>query len=256
MSVFGQYARSYDLLNRDKDYEAETKHADALLRGQGDRPRTLLDIGCGTGRYALEFAKLGYTVLGIDLSNEMVERANLLRDSQSADVAARMAFMQGDAARFDAGRRFDAAVALFHVVNYQATEPVLRDTFDNVSQHLSAGGLFLFDSWHGPAVLHLKPENRTRQVEDEHFRVVRHATPTLIETQQVVDVRFDFEVTDQSRGHVARFTEMHKMRYLFQEEVSGLLEASGLELLRAQEWITGDRPGKTSWSVSYLARKR
>ena len=92
MSVFGQYARSYDLLNRDKDYAAETKHADDLLLGQGDRPRTLLDIGCGTGRYALEFAKLGYTVLGFDLSSEMVERANRLRDSESADVAARMAF--------------------------------------------------------------------------------------------------------------------------------------------------------------------
>ena len=45
-------------------------------------------------------------------------------------------------------------------------------------------------------------------------------------------------------------------RSLFKEEASGLLEACGLELLRAQEWITGDQPGKTSWSVSYLARKR
>lgn len=40
-----------------------------------DRSKKILDIGCGTGRHAIELTKRGYQVTGIDLSEGQLKRA-------------------------------------------------------------------------------------------------------------------------------------------------------------------------------------
>ena len=72
---FGHYARYYDLLNRGKDYAAEAKLVDGLLRSAGAEQGALLDIGCGTGAHAREFAAVGWKVTGVDLSADMIALA-------------------------------------------------------------------------------------------------------------------------------------------------------------------------------------
>ena len=48
---------------------------DLLSRFVGHRPQQVLDVGCGTGFLALSFAELGHTVIGIDLSPQMIKEA-------------------------------------------------------------------------------------------------------------------------------------------------------------------------------------
>jgi SAM-dependent methyltransferase len=73
-------------------------------------------------------------------------------------------------------RQFDAVVALFHVISYQTDFAVALDT---AARHLKTGGLFLFDVWHGPAVLFQRPSAREKIAIDGSRRVVRKATPEL-----------------------------------------------------------------------------
>ena len=74
-AVFGDYAHYYNLLYADKDYAGETAFVLGLLRRDGRNPQTLLDLGCGTGRHALEMAKHGVAVTGVDLSPTMLKWA-------------------------------------------------------------------------------------------------------------------------------------------------------------------------------------
>ncbi|HTX68532.1 MAG TPA: methyltransferase domain-containing protein [Thermoleophilia bacterium] len=69
---------------------------------------TILDIGCGTGRHAVELARAGYAVTGIDIS------AGMLREARAAAEQARVGveLIEADATSFDLGRVFDAAVCL------------------------------------------------------------------------------------------------------------------------------------------------
>jgi len=68
MTIFGDYARYYDVLYQDKDYAGEADFVlSCLVRRQGE-PRTLLDLGCGTGRHGLEMARRGVSVTGVDMS--------------------------------------------------------------------------------------------------------------------------------------------------------------------------------------------
>ena len=68
----------------------------------------VLDIGCGTGRHAVELARAGYAVTGIDLSGGMLREARAAAEQAGVDLE----LVRADATSFDLGREFDAAVCL------------------------------------------------------------------------------------------------------------------------------------------------
>ncbi len=52
--AFGEYAKYYDLLYADKDYAAETAFVREIIRRLAPGARTLLELGCGSARHALD----------------------------------------------------------------------------------------------------------------------------------------------------------------------------------------------------------
>ena len=75
MSVFGEFAKYYDLVHQNKNYEKESAYVDSLIRRFKPDTRSILDFGCGTGNYAFAMQALGYEVTGVDASPEMIEIA-------------------------------------------------------------------------------------------------------------------------------------------------------------------------------------
>jgi 2-polyprenyl-3-methyl-5-hydroxy-6-metoxy-1,4-benzoquinol methylase len=69
---------------------------------------TVLDVGCGTGRHAVELAKRGYRVTGVDLSEGMLNVARAKAAVEDVDVK----FVQADATAFATEEWFDAAICL------------------------------------------------------------------------------------------------------------------------------------------------
>lgn len=68
----------------------------------------ILDIGCGTGRHAVELARRGFRLTGVDLSGGMLEEAR--KAAREAGVS--IEWIHADAARFTAREPFDAAICL------------------------------------------------------------------------------------------------------------------------------------------------
>jgi len=69
---------------------------------------SILDMGCGTGRHAIELAKRGYQVTGVDLSSGMLSQAE--KTAKAAKV--KVEWIHSDATRFRSDRLFDAAICL------------------------------------------------------------------------------------------------------------------------------------------------
>jgi NAD(P)H dehydrogenase (quinone) len=69
---------------------------------------TILDIGCGTGRHAIELAQRGYAVTGLDLSAEMLRRAAAAARAANVQVH----WIRADATRFSLPQAYDAALCL------------------------------------------------------------------------------------------------------------------------------------------------
>jgi SAM-dependent methyltransferase len=256
MSVFAAYARYYDLLYRDKDYADEARFVSEQLRGRGAAGNTLLELGCGTGRHALSFAALGWDVFGVDLSAAMVTQAHQRRAAAAAPLQDRVTFTEGDVRSVRLQRTFDAAVSLFHVMSYQTAEADLSAAFQTAAAHLQTGGLFLFDFWHGPAVLADPPVIRIKRLQDEATELTRIAEPEHLPAAHVIRVNYDIFLKDRASGQIAEIREAHVLRYLFIEEIARLLRAAGLELLQAGAWMDMVRPlGPDAWYGCAIARR-
>jgi SAM-dependent methyltransferase len=69
MSVFGEsYAGYYDLFYANKDYAAEAAFVREVIQRHKPNARSILDLGCGSARHAVEFARAGLTVTGVERS--------------------------------------------------------------------------------------------------------------------------------------------------------------------------------------------
>lgn len=254
MAVFATYAQYYDLIYRGKDYAGEAEFVLRQLAAQGTTPRSLLDLGCGTGRHAAQFAARGAEVVGVDMSEMMVElgRSEIAALNGLANPP-RLAI--GDARTTRLGRSFDAVVSLFHVASYQTSEDDLEAYFATAAAHLAPGGLFLFDFWHGPGVLVTPPEDREKHLEDGRIIVDRSARPVHDLTRHQVDVNYDVRVTDKRSGETSAFSETHRMRYWFLPEIAYIARRAGLSVVTAAAWMETRPATRDDWTAWVVLRR-
>lgn len=252
MKSFGTYSQYYDLLYADKDYAAEVDYVCALLHKYGGgNLHTILELGSGTGVHAELMSLNGFAVHGVELSEQMLERARRREDLGNDSVR----FCQGDARNYRAGRQFDAVISLFHVLSYQTTDKDLRSMLATAAVHLDVGGLFVFDFWYGPAVLRQGPSVRVKRLQNEFVSVVRIAEPVLHDAECVVDVHYTIFAEDVVKGCIDKLQEIHYMRYFFLRELDDHLEQAGFSRLVAEEWLSGAQPSTSSWGVSMVCKK-
>lgn len=244
------YARSYDGLYGSKDYAQECDYLEEAFRRFAEGPvRTVLDLGCGTGNHALALAAREYRPVGVDLSPAMLEIAR-----QKATAAGRfIPFIAGDIRSFEVEGQFDAAVFMFAVLGYLTeTADVLR-ALKRARAAIRTGGVLAFDVWNGPAVLALRPLERSRIIGDDARMTIRLSHPTLRSDRNLVDVRLRlWELSSRAVEHHA--DETHSVRYFFQPELSDLLERSGFQVIRYAAFPLIDTPpSDTSWDLGCIA---
>ena len=84
---YSEFAWAYDLLI-DRPVQRECAAIVAWLVERGVVPgSTLVDAGCGTGRYAIELSRRGYRVRGIDRSADLIEEATRSAGSRSPQLS-------------------------------------------------------------------------------------------------------------------------------------------------------------------------
>jgi SAM-dependent methyltransferase len=126
--------------------EAEVDRAMAMLRPQGTE--RVLDLACGIGRHSLELRRRGFSVVGIDISADLLELAAREAEAQSLEIE----FVQADLRELDMRDEFDLVLSLNDgAVGYFETDEENRRTFEVVSQALRPGGGHLMQL---PNVLH------------------------------------------------------------------------------------------------------
>jgi SAM-dependent methyltransferase len=119
----------------DAPYESRAR-AGQNVHGEADfvealEPKTVLDAGCGTGRVAIELARRGIDVEGVDIDEGMLGRAR--------EKAPEIEWHLDDIATVDLGRQFDVIVMAGNVMIFLAPGAegaVLK----NMARHLAPGG--------------------------------------------------------------------------------------------------------------------
>lgn len=256
MSVFGDYSEYYDLLYAKKDYAGEAAAVRSLVRRHAPAARLLLELGCGTGRHALELVRKGYVVTGVDASQGMVARGREAATRLPKRFRGKLTVVQGDATRFRSSSMHDAVISLFHVVSYQTSNAALIGIFQTAGAALRPGGVFVFDFWYGPAVLSDRPVVRMARASSPSIRVTRLAEPQLHPNRNVVDVNYTVFVERTRSGRMKELKETHAMRYLFLPEIEMVADIAGFDLVETGEWLTERPLGERTWLGYAVARAR
>lgn len=155
---------------------------------------SLLDVGCGFGRHAIEFGRRGYQVLAIDSSADMIAAARERAEKEKVAVE----FRQERGELFLSDTKFDAAICLFTSLGQISEWGENRGLVDCVYAALRKGAQFVVEvPQRETAVRALKPSDHfgtaesytdvTRQYEpigkvvSEVFRVVvPHGSQTYL----------------------------------------------------------------------------
>src|ERR1700738_3164870 len=249
MSVFGEaYSDYYDLFYTDKDYAAEAPFVRNIIRRHKPCAHSMLDLGCGSARHAVEFARAGFAVTGVDRSGDMIARAKDRIRHLPGSIGSQVTLIEGDATNYTPTAKYEAVVSLFHVVSYQTSNDALAGIFRTARSALSVGGLFVFDFWHGSAVLTQQPAVRVKSVADSDVRVTRIAEPECQFNRNVVNVRYTITAIDQRNGGSKKMVETHSMRYLFLPEIEMLAAHHNFELAEIGAWLTGKTIDEHCWS--------
>lgn len=134
---FSEIAEYYDLLFENVDYEYWAQYITRLFSFSKLKIKEVLEVGCGTGNLTKELKKLGYEVVGVDISEDMIRVAK----KKLPDVE----FYIGDARNFSINRTFDAVVSTFDSLNNIIGTEELFKAFRNIKRHLRMGGIFVCD---------------------------------------------------------------------------------------------------------------
>lgn len=243
--VFDKYSKYYNLLYQDKDYAKEADYISSLIKTFSPGTKNILELGCGTGKHASLLNKNGYDILGIDLSNTMLERAK--------EIGVNCAV--GDVRNFRADRKFDSIISLFHILSYQTTDEDVLNFFETAAFHLDSNGIIVFDVWYKPAVLAQVPEKRVKELENDEIKVIRYCTPNLIAEKSVVEVNYTIEITDKATNEKEVLKEVHPMRYFSSEEIKNFAEEKGFKIILEEEWLTKNKPSENTWGVCFVGFK-
>ncbi len=248
MKVFDQYSLYYNLLYRDKDYDAESSYILQLIKTHKSDAISILDVGCGTGKHAHLMSKHKFKVSGIDLSESMLNQAQTNYPN--------LTFYHGDARNFKLNHKFDIITSLFHVASYQTSNDDFNNYLSTINQHLTESGIFIFDFWYGPAVLEEKPEVRIKRMEAENLLITRLAEPVLHVNENLVDVNYQILIKDKNTNLLNELYETHKMRYWFMPEIKQALDFNGFDFVMCHKWMSNQQPSENSWSVCVIARRK
>ena len=133
--LFADYARTYDRESFVQGTQGEVDFIERELAG--DRSKRILDVGCGTGRHAIELARRGYTVTGIDLSEAQLARAR--EKAREAGVA--VEFLRRDARDFRFDTPFDLVIMICEgAFSLMETDAMNFAILRNASTALAADG--------------------------------------------------------------------------------------------------------------------
>ncbi|HOW43728.1 MAG TPA: class I SAM-dependent methyltransferase [Candidatus Aminicenantes bacterium] len=112
----------------------------------GDKKKRILDIGCGTGRHAIELARRGYRVVGVDLSAAQLRRAR----EKAAAAGVSIDFRRCDARELPFTAEFDLAIMLCEgAFPLMETDEMNYAILRGAARALKPGGQLIFTTLNG-----------------------------------------------------------------------------------------------------------
>ncbi|MGM0688961.1 MAG: class I SAM-dependent DNA methyltransferase [Bacillota bacterium] len=229
------------------DYDGWADYVEQLLNHFAKRPRSLVDLACGTGSSTLPFAKRGYQVAGVDLSAAMLSQARLKAKRGNLDIT----FYQSDLCLLELPEKFDLAVLFQDGLNYILCEQQLERALLKIFDLLNPGALFIFDL----TLPHLRFDNNNSSlcwVDEDDFSLIWE-TDYCTSTNLWSVLLTVFHRTEN--GFFEKFQERHQEKNYEPELVKELLKKTGFALLGLYPTFNLEPTNGSEQKLTFVAEK-
>ena len=201
----------YDVLN-----SADHDHIFYRQEIPADAQR-VIDLGCGTGRFAIDLARRGYAVTALDPAPAMIDFARQQDGSGAVD------WFVGTAMDIPGGLAADAAVMMGHAFQCLTTDKAINTTMLAIRAALRPGGRFLFES-RNPQTTPWRHWNKRQEISPDGL-----GFPVTID-RQVVAVAGDLVSFEEHFSFPEKVvTSRSTLRFLGQAEIVAHLQKAGFK---------------------------
>lgn len=190
----------------------------------------VLELACGTGRLTIPLAEGGVDVVGLDISPQMLELAEM----KARGRRLRIPFVRGDVRAFELGRKFKFIFIPAQSLSHLHKLDELESCFACVRRHLAEGGRFLIELFNPSVKLLAREPERHYPVGGGEYReadgggqVIVTARARYDAATQVSHITYYFE-SEKSEGEILSF----EMRQFFPQEIDALLVYNSLRIER------------------------
>ena len=243
------YSKYYDLVYEKKNYKFECERIESFLRYKGS-VKHILEIGCGTCSHSILLSKKGYSIMGIDNSNEMIKIA---REKIKERKIKNITLYNQDAEKLNTitKRKFDALLLLFNVIGY------IKDLdyfLFNIKKNLKKNSLLIFDFWHEAGIKHAGPKKTIKKFSSDGIELQRNSLGKEIIKKN--SIRIDIETSISKRGKfIKKFTEVHLVKYFNLNILKKIIKKNNFELIKFEDFNEENMSPKTnSWNAYCVAR--
>lgn len=291
---YSAFAYVYDELMDNVPYDAWAEYLIELLEENGVMDGLVCELGCGTGQMTRRLAAVGYDMIGIDLSEEMLDVAREQEygayeeydggeeeedtfapedgyaDEQNGEdpvgtfAEPSILYLQQDMRSFELYGTVSAVVSICDSMNYMTTDEDLLQVFRLVNNYLDKDGVFIFDmnteykykELIGDTTI---AENR----EDVSFiwenlydeeKRLNEYCLTLFAKVETEEDEEEAEAEERTPLY-EKFEEVHLQRAYPLSEVKRLLTEAGMTFVAAYDVLTHDAPGPECERMYIVAKE-
>lgn len=246
MSGYSAFAKYYDILQRDVPYGEIAARIAQLGHKHSSENEVIVELGCGTGRLCRELVKLGYDVIGVDISEEMLDIAE--RENENGEVT----YLCQDMTELDLWGAADIIVCVLDGMNHLPSEQAFRKAVERASMFTCDGGLLIFDV--NTEYKHRKILADNAFVFDLEDEGLFCAWRNSCNEDGSMDIALDFfEKNDIS---YIRSREYFKEILISREVIEQAVSDAGFELMGVYDGLTEDAPNDTTQRELYVCRRR
>ena len=245
---YGIFSYSYDILTENVEYEKIANKVRSLLHGNGVDGGLLLDLGCGTGTLSFLLEKLGYDIIGVDASEDMLMIAN----EKKYEAESSAMFLCQRAEELDLFGTIDCAVSCLDTINHIDSLEKIEKAFSLVSLFMNMNGIFIFDMNTPYKHKEVLGNNTFIYDMDEVYCAWQN---TLDEQNGKTIIDLDFFIKNEDDECYERYSENFS-EYIYNiDDIIKIINKCGFTLLETSDDYSENPVNETTERITFVVKK-
>ncbi len=246
MSAYGCFASVYDTLTSNIDYKELAAYYDRIIMSHGGKRGILLDLACGTGSVSRQMKTLGYDVIGVDLSVEMLSVA---KEKEHDGIE----YLCQDMCSLDMYGTIDVTICVLDSINHLESREDILSCIKSVSLFCEPDGLFVFDVNTVKKHHEVLADNTFVYDMDSVYCVWQNYLDDTDEDNRV-DISLDI-FTENEDGSYDRICEDFSEIAIPVDEFTDMLTESGFQVLDIYDYMTEEKGSEDCEKVLFCCKK-